>query len=166
MAVENFPYESQKNIQCEQAILNARHIVLKNRVRSLLTNDGRYSESSLKTVLEMVAREAEIPPTKFHLGEKKWFDGVLLGPQQLFRKEGRQPIKMGVVFDCESKIFRFCERLEPIIAPVRGFELQGQDKQGHKLFFEEGTKDQQLGLLLKTLQIIFSIRIRSLQTEA
>lgn len=168
MAVEKNLPVSSKSIPREREIniLAGLRFALENRIKSLLSG-SEYSEDTLKAALKRVAWAAKESPTiKFHLGQNKWFDGIPLGSQQLRSKEDKQPIKMVVVFDCESKIFRFCERLETIIAPVKGFELQGQDKQGHKLFFEEGAKDQQLGLLLKTLKIIFLIRIRSLQTEA
>lgn len=120
--------------------------------------DKLLEGNQLGEALELVGREGKrlSRPTRFYLGKSQWTSGMSLGPRLLSVRTNR--ISKIVVFDISNNCFHFCESLKEIKTPRPGLELEGQEDQGHRIFFEEAKKSQQEMLLKETLKTIFSIR--------
>lgn len=120
------------------------------------------SSEQYSAALELVGREGKklSKPVLFYLGGGQRTNGVSLGPQRLLIRTSR--ITKTVVFDISNNCFRFCESLKEIKTPRPGLELEGQEDQSHRIFFEEATKSQQEMLLKETLKTIFMIREREI----
>lgn len=129
---------------------------------------GRYKgQETAELILGIIQKDAAqiANPENFYLKESKtWFKGISLGTLDLSTPKGR--ITLATIYDINAGQFRFCGELKQLRyeKEIR-FQLEDIEENGHELFFEKGTREQQQTLLLGVLDVIFGARQDELATS-
>lgn len=128
-----------------------------NNLMSLKKYKGIETAELLLKILQQDAAQTA-KPENFYLKETKtWFKGVSLGTLDLSTPKGR--ITLATIYDIDVGQFRFCAELKQLqYGKEIRFQLEDPEENGHELFFEKGTREQQQTLLLGVLDVIFEAR--------